>query len=200
MFFNRKHRNINIDITYRCPLECLRCGRQTSFRNNGLRVPGEDMSIDDFNKITDHFPGVSFCGQYSDPIHHPKFIDMLDICREKNIETEVHVASSLKPKEFYIDAFKSNPDAKWIFGIDGLPEESHKYRIHQDGKKLYEIMLESKNYLKVKPIWQYIIFKYNQKHVNIAMKIARENGVNFIIINSSRWTGPKDTLRPSIKR
>ena len=35
-FFNRKHKMLNMDITHRCPLECVRCGRQTSFRNQGL--------------------------------------------------------------------------------------------------------------------------------------------------------------------
>ena len=92
-FFNRKHKMLNVDITHRCPLECLRCGRQTSFRNQGLAVPGHDLSLDDFEKITNHFPEVSFCGQYSDPIHHPQFLDILAICKKKNIQTEVHVAS-----------------------------------------------------------------------------------------------------------
>jgi acetolactate synthase small subunit len=44
--FNR--RGINIDITHRCPLECKRCQRFTSFTSKGLKVPGEDLSIEDF--------------------------------------------------------------------------------------------------------------------------------------------------------
>ena len=200
MFFNRKHRSLNIDITHRCPLECLRCGRQSSFRNHGKKVPGEDMSLEDFNKITNYFPNISFCGQYSDPIHHPKFIDILTICKEKNIDTEIHVASSLKPEEFYINAFKSNPNARWIFGIDGLPNESHIYRVNQDGEKLFKIMLEAKKYLKNKPVWQYIIFKYNQDHIDEAMQIAKENDLNFLIINSSRWWNSDDHLIPTIRK
>ena len=188
-----------MDLTHRCPLECMRCGRQTSFRNQGLAVPGHDLSLDDFEKITNHFSQVSFCGQYSDPIHHPQFLDILAICKKKNINLEVHVASSFKPKKFFIDAFKAHPKATWIFGIDGLPEESHKYRVNQDGVKLFEIMLESKKHLVTKPQWQYIIFKYNETHIDTAKVMAKKDDVDFIIINSSRWIDKDDYLRPSIR-
>lgn len=198
-FFNRKHKMLNMDITHRCPLECVRCGRQTSFRNQGLAVPGHDLSLDDFEKITNHFSQVSFCGQYSDPIHHPQFLDILAICKKKNIRIEVHVASSFKPKKFFIDAFKTYPEARWVFGIDGLPEESHKYRINQDGVKLFEIMLESKKHLKTIPHWQYIIFKYNENSIDNAKLLAKEHNLDFMIINSARWIDKDDYLRPSIK-
>ena len=198
-FFNRKHKMLNVDITHRCPLECLRCGRQTSFRNQGLAVPGHDLSLDDFEKITNHFSQVSFCGQYSDPIHHPQFLDILAICKKKNIQTEVHVASSFKSKKFFINAFKAHPEARWVFGIDGLPEESHKYRINQDGVKLFEIMLESKKHLKTIPHWQYIIFKYNENSIDNAKLLAKEHNLDFMIINSARWIDKDDYLRPSIK-
>lgn len=199
-FFDRTDKRLNIDITYRCPLECLRCGRQNSFRNKGLPVPGEDLSLDDFDKITNHFPKISFCGQYSDPIHHPQFIDFLKLCNEKNITAEVHVASSLKPKKFYIDAFQAAPEIEWVFGIDGLPKDSHKYRVNQDGQKLYDIMLESKKYLLRKPAWQYIIFSYNEDDVDSALEMAKKDGVNFLIINSARWTDSNDWLRPKTRR
>ena len=28
----------------------------------------------------------------------------------------------------------------WYFALDGLPEESHKYRINQDGRQVWEVM------------------------------------------------------------
>tara|TARA_Y100000385_G_C13082070_1_gene634481 strand:+ start:1138 stop:1791 length:654 start_codon:yes stop_codon:yes gene_type:complete len=199
-FFNRTDKRLNMDITHRCPLECLRCGRQNSFRNKGLPVPGEDLSLEDFDKITDHFSRISFCGQYSDPIHHPQFIEILKICNQKKLKVEVHVASSFKSKEFFINAFKAYPEAEWIFGIDGLPEESHTYRVNQDGKKLYEIMLESKNHLNTKPAWQYIIFSYNEDHVDLALEMATKDNLSFLIINSSRWMGKTDWLKPKTRK
>lgn len=201
LFFKRAtKKRLNLDITYRCPLECLRCARQTSFRNKNICVPGRDLTLEEFNKITNFFPRISFCGQYSDPIHHPQFIDFLKMCKEKNLIVEVHVASSFKSKEFFIEAFTAYPKAEWIFGIDGLPENSHLYRVNQDGNKLYDIMLESKKILIIKPVWQYIIFKYNENDIDTAMNKAKQDGVDFLVINSSRWIDSKDPLTPTIKK
>jgi MoaA/NifB/PqqE/SkfB family radical SAM enzyme len=199
-FFDRRHKRINIDLSHRCPLECLRCGRQRSYINKGLKVPGRDLSISEYNKLLDWFPRISFCGQYSDPIHHPKINELLKIAYERKVMVEVHVASSLKPMQHYINAFEANPQANWIFGIDGMPEESKQYRINQDGEKLFKIMLESKKYLRSKPLWQFIIFSYNENSIDKAMKMAKDNDVDFIIINSARWTDDDDWLKPKTKR
>ena len=177
-FFNRKNLYTNIDITHRCPLQCSKCFRQI------YGVIGYDMSMDDFIKISKWFNNIHFCGQYSDPIHHPKFKEFLKIV--KNHSIMVSCASSHKPKEFYFDAFKINPNAEWIFGIDGLPADSHKYRVNQDGEKLYNIMSEWKYYLNVKPYWQFIIFEYNKNDIEKAKKMAAKIDVNFALLKSGR--------------
>jgi MoaA/NifB/PqqE/SkfB family radical SAM enzyme len=187
MFFDREFHFLNLDITHRCPLECHLCGRQTSFRNHGEKVPGKDLSLESFEKITDFFPRISFCGQYSDPIHHPKFYDLLEICKSKKTLLEIHVASSFKPYKWFMNAFKKYPDAEWVFGIDGLPHQSHLYRKNQDGEKLFQIMKESHAILNNRPKWQYIIFSYNEDKVDEAIAIANEIDVEFHVINSSRF-------------
>lgn len=186
---------INVDLSNRCSLECPKCQRQKYYRNNNLPVPGRDLSLEDFEKITNFAKHISFCGQYSDPVHHPQFVDFLTICREKNIFTEVHTASSHKSKEWYINAFNSNPAAIWVFAIDGLPKDSHIYRINQDGEKLFNIMLESKKYLYSTPVWQYIIFKYNENDINKAIKLADAHKIKFFTTKSSRWSD-NDPYRP----
>ena len=196
-FFNRKNKFINIDITHRCALEWPRCQRQTAFRDKGKKVYGEDMSIEDIKKLAAHYNHFDFCGQLSDPVHHPKFIEILEHLNSVNVGASVHNASSQKPLSWYIKAFQAYPNARWIFGIDGLPNESHIYRVNQDGEKLFNIMLESKKYLKVPPIWQYIIFKYNQEHLEQAKQMAYDNDLIFIVLQSSRWLSHDDPLMPT---
>jgi hypothetical protein len=55
-------------------------------------------------------------------------------------------------------------------------------------------MLESRKYLKVAPIWQYIVFAYNENNIEEAKKIATSHGIKFMIVTSSRWK--KDTFDP----
>ena len=201
-FMNR--RQLNIDIGFRCPLECPRCQRQVTWRKpawrkTALKVPGRDLTLDEIDKISDYYDDFLFCGQLSDPVHHPKFPEILEMLYKKKIKAEVSTAASQKSKAFYIKCFEANPDAMWIFGIDGLPEESHKYRINQDGQKLFDIMIESKKHLEDTPTWQYIVFSYNEDHIEQAKKLAKENGVQFMLLHSSRWLGNDDPLKPKKK-
>ena len=117
----------------------------------------------------------------------------------KNVDGVIHNASSLKSKEWYIEAFKTHPDMRWVFGIDGLPKDSCMYRINQDGEKLFDIMLESKKYLNTIPMWQYIIFSYNENNIDEARKMALDNGVNFSLCYSSKWLDENDPYMPKDK-
>jgi len=178
---------LNIDISTRCALECPACQR-TIFRKAGKRVPGKDVTLAQFDKISDHFANggrISFCGTFSDPIFNPNFIDMLKMCHKKRIRAEVHTAASQKPERWYQEAFLANPEASWWFGIDGLPEQSHQYRINQDGVKLFNIMLQAKKKVR-EVIWQYLIFDYNRPQIKKAKLMARKYGVSILFINTLR--------------
>ena len=198
-FYRRSKKGINIDISNRCPLECMRCQRQTNFTLEGRKVYGRDATMDEIRKLSDYFSSFNFCGQLSDPVHHPKFVEILDYLYKKDIQVTVHNASSQKPMKWYIKAFQAHPKAKWIFAIDGLPEESNMYRINQDGEKLYKVMLEAKKHLKQTPSWQFIVFSYNEHNLEKAKKMAVDEGLMFIVLHSSRWMGEDDPLRPKEK-
>ena len=197
---------VNLDLSHRCPLECLRCARQT-YENDGKGgqkkkpIPGRDITMEEFDKITDYFARIQFCGQYSDPIHHPHFIDMLKMIKRKGLISQVHTASSFKSDKWYREALEANPDSQWWFGIDGLPKDSHKYRVHQNGELHFERLKMARKILNKKPIWQYIVFNYNEQDVETAMKMAEEIDVIFNVINSGRWDNKdEDKLAPKKKK
>ena len=194
-FMNR--RSLNIDLSHRCSLECPRCQRQRQWRDKGIRVPGRDLTLSEIDKLSNFYNDFVFCGQLSDPIHHPQFDRILEMLRKKKISCRVHNASSFKPMDFFIKCFKIYPRARWIFGIDGLPEESCLYRINQDGEKLFKVMLEAKKYLINPPTWQMIVFSYNEHNIDKCKKMAADNGVGFLLTESSRWNSDDDPLKPS---
>ena len=177
-------RTLNIDAGPKCTLQCSACAR-TRFRENNQRIPGKDLTPEQFKKIIKYFKRVSFCGTFSDPIFNIHFIEILKICRDDNIFTEVHTAASHKPEKWYQEAFLANINANWIFGIDGLPKDSHKYRVNQDGEFLFDMMLLNK-YLGSKPEWQYIVFDYNKDDIEEAKKIAKQHKLKFMLILSKR--------------
>jgi hypothetical protein len=177
-------RTLNIDAGPRCTLECSACARQR-FREQGKKIPGKDLTPEQFKKIIKYFKHVSFCGTFSDPIFNIHFIDILKICKEENIKTEVHTAATHKKENWWQKAFLANTDANWIFGIDGLPKDSHKYRKNQDGEFLFDMMLLNK-YLGMRPEWQYIVFDYNKDDIETAKKIAKQHKLKFMLITSKR--------------
>ena len=192
-------RELSIDLSHRCALECPRCQRQFDWRDKGEKVPGRDITMSEIEKLAKFYNKFHFCGQLSDPIQHPKFAEILKHLYDRNIDAIIHNASSARPKEYYIKCFEAHPNARWVFGIDGLPEESNMYRINQDGKKLFNIMLESKKILKNPPIWQMLTFSYNENNIDKCIKMAEENDVPIMITQSSRWFGDDDPFKPKNK-
>jgi MoaA/NifB/PqqE/SkfB family radical SAM enzyme len=182
-------KGINLDITHRCTLECPKCLRRSVPTNNL-----GDLSLDSFKKIISHFDQIEFCGQISDPIFHPQFIEFLELTKDKRVF--VHTAASHKPMDWYRDAFLANKNATWEFGIDGLPQDSHKYRINQNGEYLFNVMKTGVvvgNDIR----WQYIIFKYNENDIPEAIDLAQRHKIPIHINKSSRWSGPNDPYKPS---
>jgi len=182
-------KSINIDITYRCTLECPKCLRRFIPTNNL-----DDLSLENFKKIIKHFDQIEFCGQISDPIFHPQFIEFLKLTTNKRVF--VHTAASHKSMDWYTDAFTANKNATWEFGIDGLPQDSHKYRINQNGEYLFKVMkvgVELGNDIR----WQYIIFKYNENDITQAIDLAQRHKISIHINKSSRWKGSDDPYKPS---
>ena len=182
--------SINLDITHRCTLQCSRCWRKY-YDTVGEKVPGHDMTMEEYAKIIDYFDDIIFCGNISDPIFHPQFPQMLQMVHQ----CEVHTAAPHKPDAWYDIAFDANKNAQWIFGIDGLPKDSHKYRVNQDGEKLYRMMTKAAK-AGIQTWWQYIVFNYNEDDIDEAIQMSKDIGVKFRLIESSRFKD-NDPMRPS---
>ena len=189
---------VNLDITNRCTLQCPACQRQTGWYNRHRHL-FNDMSVEDLQKFIDSkFTYLEFCGQQSDPMAHPNILEFISMCY--SITLDIHTATSHKKKEFYEEAFyRSGMKTKWIFGLDGLPEESHKHRINQDGVYLYKMMkLGASMGINVK--WQYIVFNYNQDHIEQAKKMSNDDGIEFGLAFSDRWATTTRFSRPGLPK
>jgi|TARA_B110000444_G_C18624575_1_gene493793 MoaA/NifB/PqqE/SkfB family radical SAM enzyme len=161
-----------------------------------LHKRGHDISLENIEKISKGFKDLLFCGQMGDPIYHPKFDKIMDIC--KNNQVQVSTNGSGKSSSWYKKIHKINPNIKWIFGLDGLPEQSHIYRVNQDGPKVFENM-KMLAAMGAIVTWQYIIFRYNENDITKAKALADQYNMEFINRISSRWK-LNDPLRPLNKR
>lgn len=200
---HRGHRKsgITMDISPYCTLECPMCRRQT-YRRNGIAPGGPNakaLTLENFKKLFPYISTVDLCGQVSDPIMHPELEEILNFCYLKDIKIKLHTAATPKKlkEEDYKRLFEANPNAKWIFGIDGLPKDSHRYRVNQDGEKLFDMMRMAANKYNIYTVWQWIVFKYNENDIQQGLKIAEQHNLNLEINISSRWRGQDDPLKPT---
>ena len=177
-FFNR--RKINLDLSATCTLECPGCERK-----NYEKVPGSNLTIEQFKKIEPFVNDFTFCGQVSDPIFNPHLPEFLRIIYKNNKHVSVNVAASHKSEKWFEKCFTANTKAIWIFGIDGLPSMSNKYRINQDGEKLFNIMKKASTILD-EVHWQYIVFDYNREYIEEAKKIANSIKVKLLLRENTR--------------
>lgn len=186
-------RSINLDISNLCTLECPRCDRQKRPRP----VPGRNMTVDEFAVIAKHFDDILLCGQISDPIFNPNLFEFMEIAKAENVWLSIASAASQRPVNWWNKAFDTlGPRSYWTFGLDGLPKDSHKYRINQDGEFLWEMMKIGKS--KGHDIrWQYIVFKYNENDIETCRKMASDHGIHFIEMHSGRFKKEDDPYKPS---
>lgn len=184
------HSYINIDITDKCPLKCPLCARQSSA---WFLKQSKEISVEDFKKISSHFQKLVFCGQLSDPIYHSDFEGILEQCT--NNDVSIHTAGQGKSRAWWdniLDVSMFNTrSSRWVFGLDGLPKDSHKYRINQNGEKVWETMKfaaeKFKHTNKHQVVWQYIVFKYNENDIEEAKQMALDHGITFELLFSNRW-------------
>ena len=182
----------DLDITNKCTLQCPMCARG-NFNYKSNNIPGGDLTIEEWQDLTDYFSALTLNGTYGDPVFNPYLIQMLRIACSKNVHVSISNAASHKPMEWYIDAFRAHPNAEWRFGIDGLPYQSFAHRINQDGEHLFEVM-KTASKMDIKCVWQYIVFKYNEDKIDEAIQMAKDIGVDLEINYSGRYT---EFLKPT---
>ena len=196
-----RHKMLNIENSPRCTLQCPSCKR-TNFKikyGQNVPLPGSDITPDQLKKCLKYFNRINFCGQHSDPIFGQHFIEMLKICKDRDVFTEVHTAASHKPETWWREAFLANINARWCFGIDGPPELSHLYRINQDGEQLFNMMCLAKE-LGIDTHWHYIVFSYNEHAVDRCRELAHAKGIKIQFKLSAREMGLPDSFAPINKK
>lgn len=183
--FSQYKHLINIDTSYRCLLKCPSCTRQKKWGIEQIKR-AKDMPKEDLIKILDFFTGVNLCGQISDPIYHPDFLDLLKIIEEKNKIVTVSTNGSGKTPQWWEKAYSyCKGNIRWVFGVDGIDNKSELYRVGSNFKNVWEAMRLGKK-LGHPIVWQYIVFEYNEKDIPKAIEISKKEGFTLDIVHTNR--------------
>jgi MoaA/NifB/PqqE/SkfB family radical SAM enzyme len=193
-----RNNTVNIDITYRCPLECPFCQRQQEGIKEKLSR-SSDLSIQDYTKVVKFFKDINFCGQISDPIYHPQFLEMIKFSNNYKSKTfQVHTNGTRKRIDWWEEIF-NNTDGKvvWFFGLDGTDQETASlYRVNTKFDEVMQVMKLGVRLGKT-ICWQFIVFKHNEHQIQEATQIAKENNIELVLIKSPRYYTNEKISLPS---
>lgn len=192
-FFPHTH----LELSTRCTLQCTKCPR-TRGLENGFKFNITDMSLDDAKSIIEKTDNkmITLCGTLGDPIFHPNLIEIV-----KHIELQgkfflistAAIGKSLNWWKKFYNSYNSNI-SMIRFGLDGLEDTAHLYRVGTDYNKIFSAMqLGVKLGKRIQ--WQFIPFKFNEHQVHIVEQLCKENGIEFYMLKSNRWK-ENDPLEP----
>jgi len=193
---------LDIELTNRCRLECIKCSRTIMLNSpNGIEI--RDFPFDQFVRIAEsgNFHKMFFGGTYGDCIYHPRFVDIVKVCKANNIAITIHSNGSGKSIEWWEDILKIlTPLDRIDFAMDGYEETVGNYRINfkqKDFEKNIKVLSLAKNKYGIQALWTFIPMKFNEHQIIKAAKHAIKHNINFLIKKSSRWNDSKDNLMPN---
>jgi MoaA/NifB/PqqE/SkfB family radical SAM enzyme len=185
---------LHFDLTNICNAKCPECVREIDnqcwpFLDKtalSLDLIKKRFTIDQLPRLTH----VKFCGSFGDPLTHPNIIEIIEhfISEWPGIEIGIATNGGLKNVDLWTKLGKLlNSNLRHIiFGIDGLSDTNHMYRVGVNWKKLEEnftAFIEAGGYAQ----WQFIVFDHNKHQVFDARDYAIEKGfMRFYLVQSHR--------------
>jgi hypothetical protein len=190
----QKYCRPNIDASHRCIFKCPQCVRQKTLSQDQIKR-SFDLEEKNFQKILDYYDyGITFCGQISDPIYHPRFLNLLKICDGQEKAVRIATVGSGKNDAWWKEAYSYGVgENAWYFGVDGIDEKSELYRIGSNFQDVWSRMKQGRDLGHV-IVWQYIIFGYNEHEIDKAINIAEKEDFALLFVNTNRGFNPDSPL------
>jgi len=189
-------KDIHLEITSKCQAKCPMCPRRV---NGGILNPFLQLSeIDletfkiwfsiDFIKQLD---SLYMCGNYGDPIIAKDCLEIFQYLKEHNpnIFLSMHTNGSARDTIWWGQLAKIVN--RVVFGIDGLGDTHHLYRINTDFNK---IITNANAFIEAGGIaeWHMLVFEHNEHQVENCRQLSKLLGfAEFKTKHTSRFINNK---------
>lgn len=197
MFHFNQLKSIHLEITNRCQASCPMCARNYHSGMPNPLINETDWTLLDFKKIfndevIEQLEGFYFCGNFGDPIVNNDFLEMIRWVspKKETLRINVHTNGGARKQEWWTELAQALPkDHSVMFGIDGLEDTHHIYRV---GTTYNSVIKNAKAFIDAggNAEWVFLKFKHNEHQENEARKRAKDLGFKtFMLKNSSRFLG-----------
>lgn len=197
MFDLTKVKRLHMETSNVCNASCPLCGRTTLFSDNknttSLTLDKVKSTFDD--NFIRNLDAMYMCGNHGDPAAAPETIDIFTYFRRvnPNISMSIHSNGGLRSKKWWgeLGSILSRGTDRCYFGIDGLRDTNHIYRVNTDFDKIMENV---KSFIGGggKANWDFLVFEHNEHQVEDARHLSKELGFVSFREKVSGWSIGRD--------
>ena len=190
----------HIEPTNICTLKCSGCARTRFINQWPQHWKNHSLDITELLKFIDIDlvdKKINLCGNYGDPIYHPKFIELVTRLKERGAVIFITTNGSYKTQEWWknlVSTLTSHDTI--IFSVDGTPENFTQYRINANWESIL-IGMQVVAQAVCNSTWKYIPFSFNQNNIEEVKQLSDEIGIkNFQVEFSDRFDEKTEFLKP----
>jgi len=185
-------RDIHLEITSKCQARCPMCPRRISGGPINPFIKLDEITLSLFQQwfepdFIKQLDSLFMCGNLGDPIISKDTLEIYQYLREvnPNIRLAMHTNGSARDPEWWQKLAQLK--VKVTFGIDGLADTHHLYRISTDFNKIIE---NARAFITAGGVakWHMLVFNHNEHQIEEARTMSKQMGfVDFSIKHTSRF-------------
>ena len=185
-------KDIHLEITSKCQAKCPMCPRRISGGPLNPFIKLDEITLDVFKKwfeldFIKQLDSLFMCGNLGDPIISKDTLEIYQYLREvnSNIRLAMHTNGSARDPEWWQRLAQLK--VKVTFGIDGLADTHHLYRISTDFNKIIE---NARAFITAGGVakWHMLVFAHNEHQIEEARTMSKQMGfADFSIKHTSRF-------------
>ena len=189
-------KSIHLEVTSKCQAKCPMCPRRIGGGPLDPYITLDEITLDQFR---DWFPPdfiqqlnhLNMCGNLGDPIIAKDTLEIYRYLRATNptMALHMHTNGSARSDRWWTELAHERVEV--VFGIDGLSDTHHLYRI---GTNWHTIIDNAKTFINAGGIarWDMIVFGHNEHQVDECKRLSQEIGFkNFYVKHTSRFKDGK---------
>ena len=185
-------RDVHLEITSKCQAKCPMCPRRINGGPMNPFIKLDDITLDRFKEwfprqFIQQLNSMFMCGNLGDPIISRDTMEIFEHLREVNprMKLSMHTNGSARETGWWKELAKHRVIV--TFGIDGLEDTHHLYRISTDFNKIIDnakAFIGAGGYAK----WHMLVFEHNEHQVQEAKQMSEELGFKmFTTKNTTRF-------------
>lgn len=195
MFPFSELKQIHLEITNNCQASCPMCSRNVHGGIDNPWLTIKNWTLEEYKtiitpEVINQVDSLYFCGNYGDPVMNKDLLEMVryTVNVRSEIQIRIHTNGSIQNTAWWTELAHALPENHLvIWGIDGLEDTNHIYRI---GTVFDKIIKNAKAFIDNGGIaeWAFIVFKHNEHQLRTAEQYAYEFGFKYFTHkNSNRF-------------